>query len=312
MSTAKKTKKTKKATPTAPAAPAPTSAASRAKLSRIPNQTQDWPGTTTELRPQPDHGDSSWTPRGRLAGKRALVTGGDSGIGRAVATVFAHEGAEVTIVALPDEAEDAKATKKAIKALGGVCHVIKADLRTAKANQRVVERAVEKMGGLDVVVANAAYQMTHPALAEFPDGQVERTFETNVFGPFWLVKAAQAHLNEGSSVVLTTSVQAYSPSEPLLDYAASKAALTNLAVNLASQFGPQGIRVNAVAPGPIWTPLIPATMAPEKVSGFGSDTPLGRAGHPVEVAAAYVFLASDEASYVSGTVLGVTGGKPVF
>ncbi|MEL4358302.1 MULTISPECIES: SDR family oxidoreductase [unclassified Luteococcus] len=305
------TSKSKKSTTQRPTAAAPTRS-SRAKLNRIPSQAQEWPGSTDALTPRPDHGEKSWTARGRLAGKRALVTGGDSGIGRAVATIFAQEGAEVMIVALPEEAEDAKATKRSIKELGGTCHVVKANLRTAKANQRVVARAVEKMGGIDVLVANAAYQMTHPELAEFPDGQVERTFETNVFSPFWLVKAAEPHLSEGDSVILTTSVQAYSPSEPLLDYAASKAALTNMAVNLASQLGPKGIRVNAVAPGPIWTPLIPSTMSMAKVGGFGSDTPLGRAGHPVEVAAAYVFLASDEASYVSGTVLGVTGGKPVF
>ncbi|GAA1391971.1 SDR family oxidoreductase [Luteococcus peritonei] len=284
----------------------------RAKLSRIPTQTQQWPGTTADLQPQPDHGESTWTPRGRLDGKRVLITGGDSGIGRAVATISALEGAVVTITCLPEEAGDAKATKKAIKQAGGTCHVIKADLRTAKANQRVVDRAVEKMGGLDVLVANAAFQMTHTQLADFPDGQIERTYSTNVFSPFWLVKAAEKHLAPGDSVIFTTSVQAYSPSEPLLDYASTKAALTNLAVNLAAELGPKGIRVNAVAPGPIWTPLIPATMQPEKISGFGSDTPLGRAGHPVEVAAAYVFLASEEASYISGTVLGVTGGKPVF
>ncbi|WP_394276303.1 SDR family oxidoreductase [Luteococcus sp.] len=307
--TAKNSAKAQAAQATPPAVPSPER---RPKLTRIPEQTQQWPGATAEMSPQPDHGERSWTPRGRLDAKRALVTGGDSGIGRAVATTMAHEGAVVTIVALPDEAEDAKATKKTIKELGGTCHVIKADLRTAKANQKVVAKAVEKMGGIDVLVANAAYQMTHPELQDFPDGQIEQTFETNVFSPFWLVKAAEEELSDGGSVIVTTSVQAYSPSEPLLDYAASKAALNNLVVNLASQLGPKGIRVNAVAPGPIWTPLIPATMAPEKIKGFGSDTPLGRAGHPVEVAAAYVFLASDEASYVSGTVLGVTGGKPVF
>ena len=163
-----------------------------------------------------------------------------------------------------------------------------------------------------MLVPNAAYQMTHDHLSDFPDEQIERTYATNVFSPFWLVKHLSKELSDGGSVIITTSVQAVNPSEHLLDYASTKAALNNLVVNLAAELGPDGIRVNGVAPGPIWTPLIPATMAAEKVEGFGSDTPLGRAGQPVEVAAAYVFLASDEASYVSGTILGVTGGKAVF
>jgi NAD(P)-dependent dehydrogenase (short-subunit alcohol dehydrogenase family) len=186
------------------------------------------------------------------------------------------------------------------------------DLRTWEANEELAAEAVRLLGGIDVLVGNAAFQMTHDELADFPPEQVVRTFETNVFSPFWLTRALAPQLRDGGSVVVTTSVQAYAPSEHLLDYAATKSALTNLVVNLAQELGPSGTRVNAVAPGPIWTPLIPATMAPEKVKGFGSDTPLGRAGHPVEVASAYVFLASDEASYVSGAVLGVTGGKPVF
>jgi NAD(P)-dependent dehydrogenase (short-subunit alcohol dehydrogenase family) len=186
------------------------------------------------------------------------------------------------------------------------------DLRTPAANRELADRAVAELGGVDVLVCNAAYQMAHDELADFSPEQLEQTFATNVLGPFWLVQALAPHLEGGGSVVVTTSVQAYSPSDHLLEHAATKAALNNLVVNLAQELGPKGTRVNAVAPGPIWTPLIPATMAPEKVEGFGSDTPLGRPGQPVEVAAAYVFLASDEASYVSGTVLGVTGGKPVF
>lgn len=172
--------------------------------------------------------------------------------------------------------------------------------------------AVTELGGVDVLVCNAAYQMAHDSLAEYPPEQLERTVATNILGTFWLIQALAPEMKDGGCVIVTTSVQAYAPSEQLLDYAATKAALNNLVVNLAQELGPKGIRVNAVAPGPIWTPLIPATMAPEKVKGFGSDTPLGRPGQPVEVAAAYVFLASDEASYISGTVLGVTGGKPVF
>lgn len=284
----------------------------RADLSRIPAQQQDWPGTTAALRPAPDHGEESWVGRGRLEGKRAVVTGGDSGIGRAVAIAFAREGADVVITHLAAEAADAASTVEVARSSGTRVEAVEADLRTPEANHRLARAAVDLLGGVDVLVCNAAYQMTHAELAEFPDEQVVRTFETNVFSTFWLTKALAPQLADGGSVVVTTSVQAYSPSDHLLDYAATKAALNNLTVNLASELGSQGTRVNAVAPGPIWTPLIPATMSEQKVEGFGSDTPLGRAGHPVEVAAAFVFLASDEASYVSGTVLGVTGGKPVF
>ena len=284
----------------------------RADLSSIPAQQQKWPGTTADLRPAPDHGEESWIGRGRLTGKRALVTGGDSGIGRAIAIAFAREGADVVIAHLPEEAVDAASTVEAARISGTRGQAVAADLRTAAENHRLAREAVDLLGGLDVLVCNAAYQMTHSELADFPDDQVVRTFETNVFSTFWLAKALAPQLADGGSVIVTTSVQAYSPSDHLLDYAATKAALNNLTVNLASELGPQGTRVNAVAPGPIWTPLIPATMSEQKVEGFGSDTPLGRAGHPIEVAAAYVFLASDEASYVSGTVLGVTGGKPVF
>lgn len=283
----------------------------RADLSKIPAQQQEWPGRTADLDPQPDHGEQSWQGRGRLVGKRALITGGDSGIGRAVAITFAKEGADVVISHLPQEQEDADATVELIRAEGRKGEAVASDLRDANANQELAAKAVELLGGLDVLVCNAAYQMTHDEMGEFPDQQVVRTFETNVFGPFWLAKALEDEL-AGGSIIITTSIQAFSPSEQLLDYAATKAALNNLTVNMAAELGDQNTRVNAVAPGPIWTPLIPATMSEKKVEGFGADTPLGRAGHPVEVAAAYVFLASDEASYVSGTVLGVTGGKPVF
>ncbi|XVX20495.1 SDR family oxidoreductase [Actinomycetota bacterium] len=284
----------------------------RTDLSAIPAQTQDWPGRVAELEPTPDHGEKSWTGRDRLTGKRALITGGDSGIGRAVAVAFAKEGADVAITHLPDEAEDAEQTAELVRGAGRTCVLIAADLRTLEENRRAASEARDGLGGLEVLVCNAAYQMTHDSLEEFPEEQIHQTFETNVYSPYWLVHECAKDLEDGGVAIVTTSVQAYSPSEHLLDYAATKAALNNLVVNLAAELGPKGTRVNAVAPGPIWTPLIPATMAADKVKGFGSDTPLGRAGHPTEVAAAYVFLASDEASYVSGTVLGVTGGKPVF
>lgn len=281
-------------------------------LSDIPAQSQDWPGTVKELSPAPDHGERSWVGRNRLSGKRALITGGDSGIGRAVAVAFAKEGADVAICFLPEERADADGTARVVQEAGRSCSLLPADLRDHEANVQVAAAAVSALGGVDVLVCNAAYQMTHDALEEFPPGQIERTFATNVFSPFWLVQALAHELEDGGAVIVTTSIQAYSPSDHLLDYASTKAALNNLVVNLAAELGPRGIRVNAVAPGPVWTPLIPTTMAPDKVAKFGQDTPLGRAGHPIEVAAAYVFLASDEASYVSGTVVGVTGGKPVF
>lgn len=283
------------------------------ELTDIPGQQQDWPGTTDDLSPTPDHGESSWTGRGRLEGKRVLVTGGDSGIGRAVAVTMAKEGATIAIAHLPQEQSDAEDTVRAVAEAGGTAHLFATDLTELAANQTLATDAVEVLGGLDVLVCNAAYQMTFDDLEAFPPEQIQRTFATNVFSTFWLVQALAGELEKsGGSVIVTTSIQAYEPSGHLLDYAATKAALNNLVVNLAGELGPRGIRVNAVAPGPIWTPLIPATMEEEKVEGFGSDTPLGRAGQPVEVAAAYVFLASDEASYVSGTVVGVTGGKPVF
>ena len=281
-------------------------------LSSIPAQQQQWPGTETELVPRPDHGEGSWTPRGRLTGKRVLITGGDSGIGRAVAIVFAHEGADVAIGYLPEEEDDATQTAGIVAGLGRRCVTLPGDLRDEEACAHLADAAVRELGGLDVLICNAGFQMAYDEIEEFPAQQLQRTFATNVFSTFWLVQRLARELADGGSIIVTTSIQAYMPSTHLLDYAATKAALNNLTVNLAVELGERGIRVNAVAPGPIWTPLIPSTMAAEKVESFGADTPLGRAGHPVEVAAAFVFLASDEASYVSGTVLGVTGGKPVF
>ena len=279
----------------------------------VPAQNQQWPGTFSALTPSADHGETGWTGRERLSGKRALITGGDSGIGRAVALTFAHEGADVAIAFLPQEQADAESTRNAVEALGRTCILLPIDQRTEAANVALVDGAVESLGGIDVLVSNSAYQMAvDGGIEDFPSEQLHQVFETNVYATFWLVKAAVPHLAPGSSITVTTSIQAYDPSGPLLDYAATKAALNNLVVNLAAELGPRGIRVNAVAPGPIWTPLIPATFGEGKVEGFGTDTPLGRPGQPVEVAAAFVFLASDEASYVSGTVLGVTGGRAVF
>lgn len=279
-------------------------------IKHLPEQSQEWPGRTDELRPLPDHGETSYTGRGRLEGKRALVTGGDSGIGRATAIAFAKEGADVAIAYLPQEQDDADETRTHIEAAGRRAVLIPTDQRTEQANIDLAATAVEGLGGLDILVNNAGYQMAQKSLADISDAQLRQTFETNIFAMFNLTKAVLPHLGEGASVINCSSIQAFDPSETLLDYASTKAAINNFTVNLAAQVGERGIRVNAVAPGPIWTPLQPATKP--SVEDFGMDAPLGRPGQPIEVATAFVYLASDEASYVSGTVLGVTGGKPVF
>ncbi|WP_454083537.1 SDR family oxidoreductase [Georgenia sp. Marseille-Q6866] len=278
----------------------------------FPKQSQPWPGWTDRLDPVPDHGETSYVGRGRLEGKRALITGGDSGIGRATAIAFAKEGADVAISYLEQEQEDAEETKKHVEAAGRRCVLIPTDQRTEEANIALARAAVEGLGGIDVLVNNAGYQMAQDSLADISDAQLRQTYETNIFAIFWLTKALLDDLQAGASIINCTSIQAFQPSETLLDYASTKAAINNFTVNLAAELGPKGIRVNAVAPGPIWTPLQPATKPAESMPEFGKATPLGRAGHPIEVATAFVFLATDDASYVSGTVLGVTGGKPVF
>ena len=281
-------------------------------MKNFPKQSQQWPGRTDQLEPVPDHGETSYVGRGRLEGKRALITGGDSGIGRATAIAFAKEGADVAISYLEVEQDDAEETRRHVEAAGRTCVLIPTDQRTEEANVALARAAVEALGGINVLVNNAGFQMAQDSLADISDAQLRQTFETNVFPVFWLTKALLEDLKPGSSVINCTSIQAFQPSDTLLDYASTKAAINNATVNLASDLGPKGIRVNAVAPGPIWTPLQPSTKPAESLESFGGDTPLGRAGHPVEVAPAFVFLASDDASYVSGTVLGVTGGKPVF
>ncbi|WP_081738019.1 SDR family oxidoreductase, partial [Arthrobacter sp. H41] len=275
-------------------------------------QLQEYPGFTERMNPRPDHGEDSYRGNGRLEGRRAFITGGDSGIGRATALAFAREGADVAIGYLPEEEEDGRSCCELIEAEGRKALAVPGDLREETYSRAAVDRVVAGLGGLDILVNNAGYHIAQPGGIEDIDAdQLRRTFETNVFGTIWLIQAALPHLSAGASIINTTSVQGYQPSTSLMDYAATKAALNNLTASLAELLGERGIRVNAVAPGPIWTPLQPATTTSEKLESFGEGTPLGRMGQPAEVAGAFVFLASNDARYVSGEVLGVTGGKPL-
>jgi NAD(P)-dependent dehydrogenase (short-subunit alcohol dehydrogenase family) len=272
---------------------------------------QQPPGDTTRMRRQPDHGEDSYRGSGRLTGKRALITGGDSGIGRAVAIAFAREGADVAISYLSED-EDARETAALVEKAGRRAVLIPGDLTSREHCREVVDRTVRELGGLDVLINNAAFQMTHETVEEITDEEWQHTFDTNITAMFRLVQAALPHLGAGASIINTSSVNYDQPKPTLLPYATTKGAIANFTAGLAQMLGDQGIRVNAVAPGPIWTPLIPSTMPPEQVAKFGQDTPLGRPGEPKEVAPVYVLLASDEASYISGAVVPVTGGKPIL
>ena len=268
------------------------------------------PGRTAEMSQEPDHGETTYAGSGRLDGKKALVTGGDSGIGRAVAIAFAREGADVAISYLPEEEDDARTTARWVEDAGRRAVLLPGDIQDEAFCHRLVEDAVSGLGGLDVLVNNAAYQMAQDdGLRGITTEQLDRVLKTNLYALFWITRAALDHLPRGGSIINTTSIQASDPSPPLLDYAATKAAILNVTRGLAQQLAEEGIRVNAVAPGPIWTPLIPATMPDEKVEQFGGDTPLGRAGQPAELAPAYVFFASQESSYVTGDRIAVTGGR---
>jgi NAD(P)-dependent dehydrogenase (short-subunit alcohol dehydrogenase family) len=277
----------------------------------FPKQQQDQPGLIGKTDPRPDHGEESYVGTGRLHGRHALITGGDSGIGRAVAIAYAREGADVAISYLPEEQEDADDTARWIRATERRALLLPGDARDEEYSTGLVERTVAEFGGLDILVLNAAYQENRDGLENVPTEEFDRVFKTNLYSIMWIARTAIPHLKPGASIIVTSSIQAFDPSPALIDYAMTKAAQVAFVKALAQQLGTRGIRVNGVAPGPIWTPLIPATSWPDKLPTFGQDTPLGRAGQPAELAPAYVFLASPEASYVSGAIVPVTGGKPL-
>jgi NAD(P)-dependent dehydrogenase (short-subunit alcohol dehydrogenase family) len=274
-------------------------------------QQQDAPGTDAAMQPKADHGETSYRGAGKLTGRKALITGGDSGIGRAVAIAFAREGADVVISYL-NEDKDAQETARYVEEAGRKAILVPGDISDENHCKQLVQKAVSELGGLDILVNNAAYQMAHESLQEITSDELDHTFRTNIFAMFYLCKAAEEHLKPGSTVVNTTSVNAYKPSPQLLAYAATKAAIQNFTANLGQVWAEKGIRVNCVAPGPVWTPLIPATMPPEKADTFGQDVPLKRAGQPAELAPVYVLLASDDSSYMTGSTVQVTGGSPTI
>lgn len=276
----------------------------------FPEQKQPWPGLQSRMTPVPDCGETSYRGSGRLTGRRALVTGGDSGIGRAAAIAFAREGADVAINYHPDEQPDAEDVAKLIREAGRKAVLLPADIRTLDACEGIVRQAVEALGGLDLLVNNAAYQQSKADISEISDEQFVRTYETNVFHTFRVSKAAIPSLPPGSVIINTISVNSYDPGEELIDYASTKAAILNLTKGMAKQLAKKGIRVNAVAPGPVWTPLQVAGGQIEGTMGeFGQDTPLGRAGQPAELAPLYVALAEDGTSFSTGTAVGAHGGK---
>lgn len=276
----------------------------------IPEQRQDEPGLDKELKPKADHGQNTYKGSGRLEGRKALITGGDSGIGRAVAIAYAREGADVAINYLPAEEADAKETIKWIEEAGRKGVAIPGDISDKAFCEELVETAVKKLGGLDILVNNAGRQLSVESIDDLSIEQFESTFNTNIFAMFRIIKAALKHMPKGASIINTTSIQAYQPSEDLIDYAATKGAITNFTHGLGKQLASKGIRVNGVAPGPIWTPLQPSYGQPmEKLTSFGEQAPIGRAGQPAELAPIYVFLASQESSYIIGEVIGVTGGQ---
>jgi NAD(P)-dependent dehydrogenase (short-subunit alcohol dehydrogenase family) len=281
------------------------------KYPRAPfeEQSQPWPGLVSKMNPRPDHGETSYKGSGRLAGRKALITGGDSGMGRAAAIAYAREGADVAINYFPTEESDAQEVIALIKAEGRLGIPIPGDLREESFCRQLVAQSVDKLGGLDIVVCNAGRQQTHASILDISTEQFDWTMKTNIYAPFWIIQAALPHLQPGSCIIGTTSEQAYDPSPDLYDYAQTKAATMNYVKSLAKQLGPRGIRVNGVAPGPIWTALqVSGGATQEKLKKFGSNTPLGRPGQPAELASIYVQLAANSGSYATGQVYGSSGG----
>jgi len=273
-------------------------------------QSQPWPGLASKMDPLPDHGEQSYRGSGRLRGRKALITGGDSGMGRAAAIAFAREGADVAINYFPTEEPDAEQVIALIKAEGRLALAIPGDLRDEKFCGELVRRAVDGLGGLDIVVNNAGRQQSRASILDVSSEDFDATMKTNIYAPFWIIKAALPHLKPGSVIIGTTSEQAYDPSPELYDYAQTKAATMNYVKSLAKQLGPRGIRVNGVAPGPIWTPLqVSGGATMEKLEQFGSQTPLGRAGQPAELGSIYVQLAAEDGSFATGQVYGSAGGS---
>ena len=279
---------------------------------KFPDQEQDTPALQNKMRPKPDSGEESYKGYNRLEGRNALITGGDSGIGRAAAIAYAREGANVAIQYFPGEEADANEVKVLIEKAGKKALLLPYDLRDDGAATEIVTKTVDAFGGLDTLVLNAAQQIAQASLSDFTMKQVHDTFKVNIISMFETVKAAEEHLEPGSAIITTTSVQSFDPSTPLLDYAATNGAVSNFTVSLSSYFASKGVRVNGVAPGPIWTPLqLDNGKLEGQIPEFGQDSPLGRAGQPVELAPVYVLLASDEGSYITGQIYGVTGGKPI-
>ena len=276
----------------------------------FPEQEQQPPGREADMQPLADHGEESYVGHGRLKDRVALITGADSGIGRAVAIAFAREGADVLCSYLSED-DDAAATKRLVEDAGRRCVTVAGDIGDREHCRALVRRAVDELGGLDVLVNNAAFQMSYESFLEIPPDEIDFVFRTNVIAMFHLCQAAVPHMKPGSTIVNTTSIQAAQPSPQLLHYAATKGAISTFTKGLAQELAERGIRVNAVAPGPIWTPLVVMSFPAEENAKFGQDTPLGRPGQPGELAPAYVFLACDESSYISGEVIGATGGKPL-
>jgi hypothetical protein len=275
------------------------------------DQRDQHPGLESEMQPRPDYGYETYKGFGRLQGKKAVITGGDSGIGRAVALAFAREGADVLISYLESEESDAQETARVVEEAGKKCVRVPGDLSEEAQCQKLVDRAVEEFGGIDVLVNNAAHQRTVSGIADVSTELLDRTFKTNIYAMFWLCKAAIPHMRKGGSIINVGSAQAFKPSPTLLPYSATKGAIVTFTEGLAQEVVQYGLRANCVAPGPVWTPIIPASMEGETVSQFGLQSPMGRPGQPVELSPAFVFFASDEASFVNGSVMDITGGQPV-